>query len=247
MTLSAQNALKEAGFAFLENASLSVAQQTNALHSNALAEQWNDLEPDYYLRGNATFRKRRYGRFAFQPGLRSIKLLPHKPYYQSRAANCYAGGVERVLAPLTPEFLNNPFLQALIEYDYSIFPTTPLQDRGWWVIACHQFRIVGTADADGKPTPEGVHRDEIDFGAMHLMGRENVSGGHSRIHFNDRRIKAEVVMRNHLDTLFWNDRMILHSATPIKPVNPAADAVRDILVLGFTQQSEFDLEDPLPC
>lgn len=69
------------------------------------------------------------------------------------------------------------------------------------------------------------------------MRRQNVVGGCSRIHFANKEIKAEVVLRNHLDTLLWDDYQVLHSVTPIVPKKRGEKAIRDILILGFTQQS----------
>ena len=184
----------------------------------------------------ATFRERRYGRFAFHPNKNKLRLLPHKTYFQSKTANSYAGGIERELAPLTDEFINNPLLHELISFDYKCFPIALDKGNDWWSIAYHLFRIIGKYEESGEPTPEGVHWDEIDFGAMHLIRRQNVLGGYSRIHFEDKKTKAQVLMKEHLDTLLWDDQKILHSVTPIIPENKNEQAIRDILIFGFTKK-----------
>lgn len=230
--------LEREGFAFLKANSLPISNDI-LQYSYELAREWDHMRVDQYLKEGAAFRERRYGSFAFHSNQNQLHLLPHKPYFQSKTANSYAGGIERELAPLTDEFVANPLLRELIFYDYESFPTTADQDDDWWLIACHLFRIIGKPTERGEPTPEGVHRDEIDFGAMHLMRRQNVLGGYSRIHFEDKTIKSEVVMREHLDTLYWDDRKILHSVTPITPENISEQAIRDILILGFTKKSDI--------
>jgi hypothetical protein len=38
-----------------------------------------------------------------------------------------------------------------------------------WYVEAHQFRI-DTTDGIGRPTPEGAHRDGVDFVAVLLVG-----------------------------------------------------------------------------
>ncbi|AXS39944.1 2OG-Fe dioxygenase family protein [Breoghania sp. L-A4] len=193
MQEAAQENLRSAGFAFHAGDELPIPGEL-ASRSDALALEWDNLEPDNYLRDGATFRERRYGRYAFQPSTERIVLLAHKPYLQSKATNSYAGGIERVVAPVTASINSNPVLSLLIKHDFKCFPAHAFPPDDWWLVACHMFRIIGRSNELGEPTPEGVHRDDIDFGAMHLMKRENALGGLSRIHNEDRSIKAELCL-----------------------------------------------------
>ncbi|UVS81020.1 2OG-Fe dioxygenase family protein [Actinokineospora sp. UTMC 2448] len=208
-------------------------------HEEALAAEWDNLGPDNYLKGGGRFRERRYGRYCYIPAERSIRLLAHQPYYQSPMANTYAGGIHRVVDPLTQSSVDNPLMNALIEFNYAQFPVAPEWDADAWEVACHQFRIIATPDEVGEPTPEGIHRDEIDFGAIHLMSRTNVAGGVSLVYDNDRRPIAEFALESRMDTMFWADHDVLHAVTPITPADPRRPAVRDILILGYRRVPEL--------
>ena len=224
--------LRNQGYAVVRSANLPLEPAVRSYEA-ALASAWNTLETDNYLRNGARFRERRYGLYRYIPAERDLRLLAHRPYFQSETANAYAGGIHRVVAPLTKSSLCNPLLDALIELDYAQFPLAAELGREPWQVACHQFRIIATAQEPGEPTPEGIHRDEIDFGAIHLVSRTNADGGYSRIYNNAREQVAEFRLESRLDTMFWADRDVLHSVTPITAIDPARRAVRDILILGY--------------
>lgn len=207
-----------------------------------MADEWNNLEVDNYLQNDASFRERRFGRFAYQPSSGRLTQLAHKPYFQAAKTNTYAGGMQRIVAPLTDRFARNPLLRELISQDFACFPTVDFDPDELWHVAVHLFRIIGREGEIGEPTPEGVHRDDIDFGAMHLISRSNAEGGLSRIHEEDHSVKAELCLERRLDTLFWADTNVLHSVTPIHPKDKNERAVRDILIIGCTHAPTI-LED----
>lgn len=229
-----EKALREQGYCLVRGAELEIDHSVRASESEFVSE-WANLEPDKYLRNGARFRERRYGRYYYLPRTRAIRLLAHRPYFQSETANSYAGGIQREVAPLTASSVKNPLMNALIEFNFAQFPVAADDARmdQPWEVACHQFRIIATPDEVGEPTPEGIHRDEIDYGAIHLVSRSNVTGGSSRVYDNDSKPIAEFVLESRWDTLFWADEQVLHSVTPITPDNRGARAVRDILILGY--------------
>jgi hypothetical protein len=229
--------LRTQGYSLVRSADLPLDPAVRE-HEAALAAEWNSLELDNYLQG-ARFRERRYGRYCYIPAEHNIRLLSHQPYFQSKTANSYAGGIHRVVAPLTASSVRNPLLNALIEFDYAQFPVAEELGREAWQVACHQFRIIARPDEPGEPTPEGIHRDEIDFGAIHLLSRSNVEGGYSRIYDNAEHQVAEFCLESPLDTLFWADHDVLHSVTPITAADPGRLAVRDILILGYKRVPEL--------
>lgn len=229
--------LLKRGYSLVRSADLELEPAVRR-YEDALAAEWNQLELDNYLKG-ARFRERRYGCYCYVPAKRSIRLLPHQPYYQSERANAYAGGIHRIVAPLAESSVHNPLLNALIEFNYSQFPVPAELDRDAWEVACHQFRIIARADEAGQPTPEGIHRDEIDFGAIHLLSRSNAEGGYSQVYDNDRVLVAEFCLDAPMDTMFWADRDVLHSVTPITVRDPDRPAIRDILILGYKRMPEL--------
>lgn len=212
------------------------------LYEEALAAEWDNLGPDNYLKNSGRFRERRYGRYCYIPAERSIRLLTHRPYFQSETANSYAGGIDRIVDPVTETSVNNPLMNALIDFNYAQFPARDEHASDTWEVACHQFRIIATPDEVGEPTPEGIHRDEIDFGAIHLMSRTNVTGGQSKIYNNDREQIAEFALESRMDTMYWADHSVLHAVTPINPADASRPAVRDILILGYRRTPKLDDE-----
>lgn len=242
MQTEAQNSLRQNGFAFFKGSTLPISSKL-AAYTDRLVAEWNNLEIDKYLEGGAVFRERRYGRFAFQPSTERIILLKHKPYFQAATTNTYAGGIQRIVAPVTDTITSNPILSTLIKHDFKCFPADTYSKDEWWLVACHMFRIIGRRNEPGEPTPEGIHRDDIDFGAIHLIRRQNAVGGLSRIHEIDLSVKAEHYLEDLFDTLYWADRQVLHSVTPISPANDDQSAIRDILVLGYTHAPRILEED----
>ena len=231
--------LRETGYCLVRGDDLDI-DRTDLRNENAFVAEWDDLHRDNYLKNGARFRERRYGRFRYVPNERTVQLLPHQPYFQSEEANSYAGGIHRVVAPLTPSTVRNVLMNHLIETDFARFPIDADDDRRnrAWEVACHQFRIIARPGEVGEPTPEGIHRDEIDYGAIHLISRSDAAGGHSRVYDNGKNLLAELVLESRWDTLYWADRQVLHSVTPITPVGAAERAVRDILILGYTCDPE---------
>lgn len=226
--------LRTRGFALVRGEHLDLPASARAYQAG-LAAEWDALDRDNYLKGGARFRERRYGRYCYLPSRDDIQLLEHQPYYQSRAANGYAGGIRRHVSPLTTSSVHNPLLDELIRFDFAQFPVADEHLDDTWSVACHQFRIIATPEEVGDPTPEGIHRDEIDFGAIHLMSRTNAAGGISRVYDDDRQLLAQFQLQSALDTMFWADSKILHAVTPITVLDPPEPAVRDILILGYTR------------
>src|SRR3712207_5806178 len=54
---------------------------------------------------------------------------------------------------------------------------------------------IATVDKAGELTPEGIHRDEVDFGAIDLISRSNTEGRYSRIYDKSRKVKSSVPPR----------------------------------------------------
>jgi hypothetical protein len=99
-----------------------------------------------------------------------------------------------------------------------------------WHIEAHQFRI-DTSNGIGRPTPEGAHRDGVDFVAILLAARENVSGGESRIFEFNGRHGQRFTLSEPWQLLLLDDQKVIHESTPIQPT--ATGGHRDTLVLTF--------------
>lgn len=103
--------------------------------------------------------------------------------------------------------------------------------RGWYVEA-HQFRI-DTTDGIGRPTPEGAHRDGVDFVAVILVGREGVKGGESRVFDAHGPQGLRFTLDQPWTLLLLDDERVIHETTPIQPLSDGGH--RDTLVLTYRQ------------
>ena len=87
-----------------------------------------------------------------------------------------------------------------------------------WFIEAHQFRI-DTLGGVGRPTPEGAHRDGVDFVAVIIVARHGV----------------RFTMTDPWSALLLDDARVKHETTPLQPLEPPALGYRDTLVLTFRQ------------
>jgi hypothetical protein len=99
-----------------------------------------------------------------------------------------------------------------------------------WYIEAHQFRI-DTAEGIGRPTPEGAHRDGVDFVAVILIQRSDVSGGETRVFEAQGPAGVRFTMVEPWTALLLNDAQVVHETTPIQKAGPRG--MRDTLVLTF--------------
>lgn len=97
----------------------------------------------------------------------------------------------------------------------------------------HQFRIEPAKGEIGKPTPEGMHRDGVDWVFVGLIARTGVAGGVTGIGDAEGRALGAFTLTQPLDAVFLDDRRVRHGVTPIEVVAPERPAYRDVLVLTF--------------
>lgn len=227
-----QRLLERDGFARIE------APETRALLPRqavegfaAFARSWDDLGQDRFMADGGRYRRRRHA--AFRVGPDGIARKPHQPHYQSRDYNMLNGGIERWFDPVESEVANGPVLPALIAFGHRAFaPLSPAPTADWHV-EVHQFRIEAGAEGAGLPTPEGLHRDGVDWVLVTLIGRLNVEEGVTKIHGLDRREIGAFCLAEPLDTVLVDDHRIYHAVTPIVPTDAAGPACRDVLVITF--------------
>lgn len=102
-----------------------------------------------------------------------LEGVPHRAHWQPVEYNALHGGLERWFEPMKPEVVAQPVWSRLL---LSLSATcSALKGARPWYVEAHQFRI-DTTDGIGRPTPEGAHRDGVDFVAVVLVGREGIKG-----------------------------------------------------------------------
>jgi hypothetical protein len=226
-TRFAISALTQVGYVLL-----SPPQLTQTLHLDlggldALRSSWSELPKDGYLRDGGNYRSRRHSCFIqTRPG--GIAETPHRAHWQSTDYNALHGGIERWFEPIAPSVRGNPtWLQMLAGFG-ELFATLRATPR--WFIEAHQFRI-DTTEGIGRPTPEGAHRDGVDFVVVMLVERRNVRGGETRVFQARGSAGVRFTMTEPWTTLLLNDADVIHETTPIQP--EGTPGVRDTLVITY--------------
>lgn len=100
----------------------------------------------------------------------------------------------------------------------------------------HQFRIEARTGEQGLPTPEGAHRDGVDWVIVMLVDRQNVDSGVTDIYAPDGASLGSFTLTAPGDAVFLDDHRVLHGVTPIRPLDVQAPAVRDVLVITFRRE-----------
>ena len=197
----------------------------------AFAASWNDLGDDAYLAARGRHRRRRHAVFTADAD-GAIRREPHQPHYQSVSYNTLQGGIERWFEPVAPAMADGASLQRILAFCRDGFGALAPEMRRWR-IEVHQFRIEARADEAGEPTPEGVHRDGVDYVLVLLVDRENIERGTTTIHAPDGHELGQFTLARAFDAALVDDHRVFHGVTPVVPKNPALAAHRDVLVVTF--------------
>ena len=218
--------LRESGYAILDRAGLCELAGTPAPELDALRPTWEGLPPDAYLRDGGRYRSRQHSCFVVE-GL-TVSPTPHRPHWQPVEYNALHGGLERWFEPMLPTVLTTPVWTQLLRGLAAC--CSALKGERPWFVEAHQFRI-DTTDGIGRPTPEGAHRDGVDFVAVFLVGREHIKGGETRVFEAAGPRGLRFTLSEPWSVLLLDDERVIHESTPIQPL--AAPGHRDTLVLTF--------------
>ena len=194
-------------------------------------ESWNTLQEDQYMADGGKYRKRRHAPYATSYAGDRPVLMPHQPHFQSLDYNSLNGGIARYFAPILIDLLNSKTLAALLEMGSRLFSRMTANHS--WHIELHQFRIEARDGQNGNPTPEGVHRDGVDFVMVMMIKRVNISSGATTIYNLDNQLVGEFTLLNAFDMAIVNDHRVYHGVTPITQLDQAGEAYRDVLVITF--------------
>jgi hypothetical protein len=230
-------ALQDSGFCHLPPERMDALLGAEALAGwNAFADSWNDLGLDRFMADGGRYRRRRFAAFSVTARVRSpasVVRKPHQPHYQSRDYNGLNGGVQRWFAPILDTVADHPVTQGVLREGLALFqPLTADPPRSWHV-ELHQFRIEAGDGQAGLPTPEGAHRDGVDWVIVMLVKRHNVASGVTDIFTPDGAHLGAFTLEQPRDAVFLDDHRVLHGVTAIHPLEPGAPARRDVLVATF--------------
>ena len=198
---------------------------------NVLAKSWHRLPPDAHLKDGGSYRQRRHACFVQNVPASTLTQTPHRAHWQPTDYNALHGGFERWFEPVEPAVAQASAWTELITGFGSLFAQVQAVDR--WFVEAHQFRI-DTAGGVGRPTPEGAHRDGVNFVVVMLMARHGVKGGETRVFDANGPQGVRFVMRESLSALLLDDARVIHETTPIFPDHAAGEqGFRDTLVLTY--------------
>jgi hypothetical protein len=227
----------ERGFAFVHAPEMAaLLEQAGLRHWRSFAASWNDLGVDMYMADGGRYRRRRFGVFRAAPD--GILKKPHQPHYQSRDYNALNGGIERWFEPVTDAVAGHPAMTAILATCHSLFDRmTPAAVRpAAWHVEIHQFRIETWPGAAGQPTPEGMHRDGVDWVLVLMVRRENIASGETTIYDLRKRPLGSFTLTAPLDAAWVDDSRVYHGVTAVTPIDPLRPAYRDVLVVTFRRE-----------
>ncbi|WP_183505895.1 2OG-Fe dioxygenase family protein [Methylobacterium brachythecii] len=196
------------------------------------AESWSSLERDAFMGDGGQYRRRRHA--IFRGSGTGVERRPGRPHFQATAFNRLNGGIARHFAPVTAEVADSPLTHRLLSVCLPAFDRGLAASRPAWDIEMHQFRIEATGQDHGLPTPEGLHRDGVDWVLMMLVNRENVTGGTTTIVDATGTTVAQLQMRQPFETIIVDDRRLRHGVSPLTALDPAVVGYRDVLVATYS-------------
>lgn len=235
-----QESLSKDGFVFVRAEAMRRALEPFGTLGDwdAFAASWNALELDEHMADGGRYRRRRHAVFTAGPD-GAIERQAHQPHYQGLDYNPLNGGIARWFAAITPEIGRGPALTTILEFSRALFgrlaPFDSAQGKSTarWKIEVHQFRIEAQPGSEGLPTPEGMHRDGVDFVLVLLVNRTKIASGTTSIHSPDGRELGRFTLTSPLDAALVDDARVAHGVTPVKALDPATPAHRDVLVVTF--------------
>ena len=230
------NSLRGDGFAIVSARDVAQIAHADLDQLQDLTQFWEELPRDPYLRDGGRYRFRRHSSFEIKG--ESLTMVPHRAHWQSVNYNALHGGIERWFEPSQTQLTSNPAWQSLLLGLARVLSGVK-QTRTWFVEA-HQFRI-DTTDGIGRPTPEGAHRDGVDFVAVFLLNRVGIKGGETRIFDAGGSAGLRFTLTEPWSLLLMNDERMIHESTPIQPLGP--HGYRDTLVLTFRSNGFQDSPD----
>ncbi|WP_350335400.1 2OG-Fe dioxygenase family protein [Coralliovum pocilloporae] len=177
---------------------------------------------DYHPDGTRTRRFSQYY-LTFEDGKPEFESLPVRPFSQKLLNNPLVGNQLRYFPPVKTDL--RPFI-------LSGFSTLGLSQSDSLQVNCHQIRIEGKPEQFGRSSPEGIHRDGVDFVLMGCINRVNVMGGESRIYDDNKNLVHSRTLQT-AEGIIVDDRIGYHYASEFELQDPSKRGFRDMLIIAF--------------
>jgi hypothetical protein len=226
--------MHEQGYAVLSAASVCELSACSMDELMQLRPTWDELSPDNYLRDGGRYRRRRHASLVVRDD--AIELAPHRAHWQPLEYNALHGGMRRWFEPLAPMLAESAAWPKLLRSLANV--CSQLKGEQPWYVEAHQFRI-DTEGGIGRPTPEGAHRDGVDFVAVFLVAREAIKGGETRVFEADGPHGERFTLTEPWSLMLLDDERVIHESTPIQPAGERGGH-RDTLVLTYRRGAFLD-------
>ncbi|MGA0128149.1 MAG: 2OG-Fe dioxygenase family protein [Burkholderiales bacterium] len=221
------------GFALLDPTSTLLLAGVSTSDIKTLESSWNYLEKDHYLKDGGNYRSRRHASVVISGN--EVSRVAHRAHWQPTTYNALHGGIHRWFEPIGEEFLNSEPVKKLLTWIANTASKIDKNER--WFSEVHQFRI-DTTGGIGRPTPEGAHRDGVDWVALFLIGRHNICGGETHVFKLNSNEGYRFLMDQPWSLILMNDRKVIHETTPIQPID--TPGWRDTLVITLRANGFLD-------
>nr|WP_240653226.1 2OG-Fe dioxygenase family protein [Sphingomonas crocodyli] len=200
------------------------------------AASWDRLGEDRYMADGGRYRRRRHASFGARGG--DVVRKAHQPHYQSRDYNPLNGDVQRWFDAVEGAIAQGPVVRSIFGRLTPLFAALDARAAdAAWHSEMHQFRIETSPAEIGRPTPEGLHRDGVDWVLVMLIARENVTEGVTEIGDADGRSIGRFTLSHPGDAVLLDDRRIRHGVTPIRTLMEGMPAWRDALVVTWRAEA----------
>jgi hypothetical protein len=199
-----------------------VLEQINTVNLEQLKLFFEHLPTDPYLSGHYRFRRLSH----FQVDVDRLTKLPHSRLYQSKSYNPVLGDVVRDYPELEDQLVGLADFQKIVLefFDFCQLCSTSRE------LGIHQIRTTTSAQEIGNPAPEGIHRDGVDLVGIFCVGRDNISGGETRLYTSKHEPPVFTKILNPGEFLIFSDRTFFHHTSLIQTTSPKG-GTRDVFVL----------------
>jgi hypothetical protein len=222
--------LKSRGFCVLNASGVTQWLNCSTADLASLSPSWNNLPHDNYLKDGGHYRRRRHSSFVVQNG--HCEQVTHRAHWQPLDYNALHGGMERWFEPILDTTIMQSAWSKIIRKLATTADELNENKVKKWCIEAHQFRI-DTTDGIGRPTPEGAHRDGVDWVAVFMVNRQGIKGGETRVFEADGPLGERFTLSEPWSLLLLNDARMIHESTPIQPL--AESGYRDTLVVTLRE------------
>ncbi|MGR8009323.1 2OG-Fe dioxygenase family protein [Streptomyces hypolithicus] len=238
-TLAVVKGLRDVGYAAGDIDDVLDTPMTGTSEWDAFTASWEDLARDPFMADGGDYRLRRYSEFDCTAD--AVRLRPHRAYSQAKEINRLNGGVERLFEPFSDQVAHGSVTYALLSWCARQLDETEGRGSQTWFAQVFQNRILARSGAVGKPTPEGVHRDGVDYVFTVVIDRKRITGGVSSLYEaqpdgrHGKRI-VSVEMAPPGGFLFNDDERTLHGVTPVVPLPGETEGYRDTFIAVLSRR-----------